>query len=72
MEQTGSCRRGDMSGEWWEDGEGTSQRTCMNGPWTWAMVCGLTVEQGWAGWRKAGEEIWDNHNRITVKEKKRV
>ena len=44
----------------------------MNGPWTWAMVCGLTVEQGWAGWRKAGEEIWDNHNRITVKEKKRV
>ena len=43
MEQTGSCKRGDMSGEWWEEGEGTSQRTCMNDAWTWTMERGLTV-----------------------------
>ena len=25
--------------------KGTSQRTCMNDPWTWTTVCGLTLEQ---------------------------
>ena len=28
---------------WWIDGEGTSQRTCMNDSWTWTMERGLTV-----------------------------
>ena len=26
--------------------EGTSQRTCMHGPWTWTTVCGMTVGAG--------------------------
>ena len=40
--------------EWWEEGEGISQRTCMNDPWTWAMVWALTVEVGGVGWAEEG------------------
>ena len=29
-----------------ERGEGTRQRTCMNDPWTWTTVWGLTVGVG--------------------------
>ena len=29
-----------------EGGEGTSQRTCTNGPWTWTTVWELTVGAG--------------------------
>ena len=30
-------------GEWWKEGEGTSQRICMNDAWTWTTERGLTV-----------------------------
>ena len=54
MDQTDNCRRGRGSGEWWKEGEGTSQRTCMNDPWTWTTEWGLTVE--WkVGWVKEGK-----------------
>ena len=45
--------------QWRKEREGTSQRTCMNDPWTWAMVWGVTVEvEGWTGWRRAkGEKL---------------
>ena len=46
MEQTDSYRRGGGWGEWWKEGEGVSQRTCMNGSWTWTMERGLTVSEG--------------------------
>ena len=60
-------RRGDR----WEDGEVTSQRTCLNGAWTWTTVWGLTVGKGWAGWRGAkGEKNWDNCNSIDNKKGK--
>ena len=36
MEQTDSCRRG-------KEGEGISQRTCVNKTRTWTMERGLTV-----------------------------
>ena len=40
-------------GRWWEEGEGTSQRTCMNDPWTWTVGAG-----GGAGRRRArGEKL---------------
>ena len=42
-----------------KEGEGISQRTCMNDPWTWTMVQGLTVGAGGgeAGHRRAKGEI---------------
>ena len=33
MEQTDSDQRGEGGGQWWK-GEGTSEKTCMNDPWT--------------------------------------
>ena len=44
-------------GYWWKEGEGTSQRTCMNDPWTWTIVWGLTagVGLGWAEEGKSGK-----------------
>ena len=54
MEQTGSCQRGVGGEEWWEDGEGTSQRTCMNDPQTWTTVWGLSVGVG-VGWAEEGK-----------------
>ena len=44
--------------------EGTSQRTCMNDPWTWTTGWGLTVGAGRGGQR---EKNWDKYNRITIK-----
>ena len=32
--------------EWWKQGEGTRQRTCMNDPWTWTILWELTVGMG--------------------------
>ena len=46
MEQTDSCQRRVAGEEWWEGGEGTSQRTCMNDPQTWTTVWGLTRGAG--------------------------
>ena len=46
MEQTDSCQRGGGGGRWWKEGEGISQRTCMNDPSTWTMVWGWTVGAG--------------------------
>ena len=40
MEQNDRDKGGEL---WWKEGEVTSQRTCMNDPWTWTMVWGLTV-----------------------------
>ena len=25
-------------GQWWKEGEGTSQKMCVNDPWTWTIV----------------------------------
>ena len=40
-------------GKLWKEGEGTSQRTCMNDLWMWTTGWGLTVgvgeRVGWAG-----------------------
>ena len=58
MEQTGICKRGGGEGEMVERRERMSQRTCMNGPWTWTregrltegVRGGLTAGAG-VGWR---------------------
>ena len=49
--------RGGGSREWWKEGEGTSQRTCMNDPWTWKTVWELPVEWevGWVEESKGGK-----------------
>ena len=68
MEQTDSCLRGGRRREQWKEGEGTSQRTCMNDPWTWTMVWGLTVgTRGRLDGRGQRGGNWDNYNRITIK-----
>ena len=39
-----------MGGLWWKEGDGTSQRTCVNDSWTWTSERGLTgVERGRLG-----------------------
>ena len=46
----------------------TRQRTCMNDPWTWTPVWGLTVGAG--GGPGGGEQRvknWDDCSRITIK-----
>ena len=52
-------------GEWWKEGEGISQRTCMNDPWTWTTVWGWMVGAlgGWDGGGQRGKN-WGNCNRI--------
>ena len=38
--------------------KGSSQGTCMSGPWTWTTVWGRTVVAGAAGQRRAkGEKL---------------
>ena len=54
MEQTDSCQRKVGRGEWWKEGEGVSQRTCMNDPWMWTTVWGLNVGVG-VGWDEEGK-----------------
>ena len=60
--------RGEVGGgQWWTEGEGIRQRTCMNDPWTWTTVgidCGRGVR--WEEEDK-GEKNWDSYNRITIK-----
>ena len=36
-------------GECWKEGERISLGPCLNDPWTWSTVCGLSVGVG-AGW----------------------
>ena len=51
-------------GDWWKEGEGISQRTCMKDPWTWTMGWGWTVGAG--GGLGGGEQRginWNNSNR---------
>ena len=45
-----AARRKGGWGKWQKEGEGISQRTCMNDPWTWTRDRGLTVgERGGLG-----------------------
>ena len=55
-------------GNWMKDSEGINQRTCINGPWTWTTMWGLTVGTG-SGLGRGGQrgKNWDNCNRITIK-----
>ena len=55
-----------------KEGERTSQRICMNDPWTWTMVWGLTVGAG-DGLGGGGQRWinWDNCNRINKNNIKR-
>ena len=46
MEQTESDQRGGGQGQWWKEGEGIRQRTCMSDPWTWTTGWELTVGVG--------------------------
>ena len=68
MEQTDSDQRWRGRRIMVERGEGTSQRTCMNDPWTWTRVWKLTVgaRDGVSGGGQRGEN-WDNCNRIKIK-----
>ena len=68
MEQTDSCGRGGGRDDWWKEGEGACQRTCMNDSWTWTMERGLTVgERGKLGGGGQKEKNWVNCNRINNK-----
>ena len=44
--------------EWWKEGEGTTQRTCMNDSWTWTVVRELTLGEkgGLGGWEQKGKK----------------
>ena len=57
MEQTDSCQRGEGRGRMGKEGEGISQRTCMNDPWTWTIGWGWTMglRVGWPEEGKGGE-----------------
>ena len=60
MEQTDSGQRQVGRRAWWNEGEGISQRTCMNDPWIWTIVWDRLWEWGWGGarWRRAkGEKL---------------
>ena len=56
MEQTESDQMVE-GGYWWKEGEGTSQRTCMNDSWTWMTVWELTVGVGCEQRRAKGEKL---------------
>ena len=59
-------------GYWWKEGEVTSQKTCMNDPWTWATLWGLTEEAGSRlGGRGQRGKNCNSCNRIKVKKKKK-
>ena len=61
-------REEEEGGQRWKQGEGTSQRTCMSGTWTWTAVWESTVGVG-SGTDRGGQRggNWDNSTRITVK-----
>ena len=66
-EHTDSCKREGRGGNWLKEGEGISQRTCMNNSWPWTTLCGLTESGRQAGWRGAKGENWDKCNSINNK-----
>ena len=49
MEQMISVEGKVGGGEWWKEGEGTSQTTCVNDSGTWTIERGLTVGEGGLG-----------------------
>ena len=53
--------------DWLKEGEGTSQRTCVHGPWTWTTVWGLPVGVGARLGGGVKEENCDNCNSINNK-----
>ena len=54
-----------------KEGEGSSQRTCMNDPWTWTTVWGWPEGVGIGRHRgRQRVKIWDNYNRINKNNKK--
>ena len=57
-----------MRRKWWKEGEGNSQRTRVNDPWTWTTLWGLAVGAG-VGMDGRGQrrKNWDNSNRIIIK-----
>ena len=59
-----ATREQGVEGKWWKEGEGISQRTCMNDPQTWTKLWGLTVGAG-VGW---AEEVKGEKIRTTVTE----
>ena len=54
MDRNDSYQRGRGQREWWKEGEGINQRTCMNDPCTWTTVWGLTVGAG-VCWMEEGK-----------------
>ena len=56
MDQTESDQRGGRRREWWKEGDGPSQRTCVNDPWTWTMVWEWCESRVWDGQRRAKGE----------------
>ena len=67
MQQTDSEQRGGGRETRGEEGEGSSQGTGINDPWTWTTGWGMTV--GARGGGGATGENWDNCNR-TIKNAK--
>ena len=53
-------------GQWWKEGEGTSQRTHMKEQWTCTMMWGLTVMGCGLGGAGQRGKNWDNYNRVTI------
>ena len=54
MKRLTALRGEQCRGEWWKEGEGISQRTYMNDPWTWTTEWGLT--EGVRGGLSGGEQ----------------
>ena len=58
MEETDSSQRGGVEGDNSEKKGKNLFKECMNDPWKWTMVLGLTVGLGgWAGWKRAKGKI---------------
>ena len=59
-----AASRDEGRGQYWrKEVTSTRQRTCMNDPWTWTTVWGLTMKvgDGLGAGRQKGKN-WDNYN----------